>query len=446
MTDGVTAVRDRYDVIVAGGGPAGATAALLLARQGLDVLVAERARFPRFHVGESLLPRNMPLFRELGLVEPLRTIPRQRKLGAEFAFGNADESIRFRFADGLLDPEGETFNVERAPFDALLLAAARRAGATVVEGTGVRDVLRLAEGDVAVRLEGGTEVAGRVLLDASGQSTLVGKHLGIRQVVPGHRKVAYFGHFRGVERLPGEESGHPCIVMMADGWFWLIGIDDERTSIGLVMDADHARRVGRELGVAPPAMLSWGISRCPFVARRTAGAKFPAENRVGADFSYRCRPYAGPGYFLLGDAASFLDPIFSSGICLAMVGAGEAAAGVRALFAGARPSRVQARYRRLVERTTRIFFRLVHQYYQPAFRELMMEGQGPFQVHRALFTILGGYVYPAPSWSLRWRLRAMEMFTLVQRLYGIVPHRPAGHLYPAEAPDATGTAAAEAAG
>ncbi|HEX6203859.1 MAG TPA: tryptophan 7-halogenase [Thermoanaerobaculia bacterium] len=436
----------RCDVLVAGGGPAGATAAIALARAGVDVVVVERARFPRFHVGESLLPRQLRTIEELGLAERLGAVTRQRKVGAEFAFGHEPDSLRFRFTEGLVAAESETFNVERAAFDDFLLAEARRAGAVVVEEAAVREILRLAEDDVAVRVESGgagggetAEVAARVLVDASGQSTLVGKHLGTRQPYPGHRKVAFFGHFRGVERLPGDEAGHPSIVMMADGWFWMIAIDPERTSVGLVMDADDARRVGRELGVPPSGMLAWAIPRCPFVARRTAGATFPDESHVGADFSYRCRPYAGPGWFLVGDAATFLDPIFSTGICLAMVGATEAAGAIRTILDGGDAERARRRYAAMVETVTGTFFRLVHRFYQPAFRDLMMEGEGPLAVHRALYSILAGHVFPRPAFRLRWRLALMEALTELQTRFALVPRRPRVYLYrPAEAAAAAG--------
>jgi flavin-dependent dehydrogenase len=443
-----SALPRRCDVLIAGGGPAGATAAIALARAGVEVVVAERARFPRFHVGESLLPRQLRTIEELGLAARLEGVTRQRKVGAEFAFGHETESLRFRFTEGLVGGESETFNVERAVFDAFLLAEARRAGAIVVEEAAVRDVVRLADDDVAVRVApaggpavgggagggGAVEIRARQLVDASGQATLVGRHLGTRQPYPGHRKVAYFGHFRGVERLPGVEAGHPCIVMMADGWFWIIAIDPERTSVGLVMDADDARRVGRDFAVPPSRMLAWAIPRCPFVAHRTAGAEGPAENHVGADFSYRCRPYAGSGYLLVGDAATFLDPIFSTGICLAMVGAAEAAAAVRRLLDGGDAGRLRADYAALVERSTAVFFRLVRRFYQPAFRDLMMEGEGPLGVHRALYSILAGHVFPRPPLALRWRLALVEALTDLQARFGFVARRPRVYLHrPAEA-------------
>ena len=377
----------RHDALVVGGGPTGATAALLLARAGLDVALVERARFPRFHVGESLLPRNMPLLRELGLDAGLHEVPQIVKRGVEIAWGHEEEGRHFSFADGLLDAEATTINVERAPFDAHLLAAARAAGARVSEGAAARRILRLDDDGVemAVADDAGRAertVRARILLDASGQTTFVGKHLASRRVLPDLRKVAYFGHFRNVDRLPPGRDGDPTLVMMREGWFWSIPLDAERTSIGLVLDQEAARLAG----VAPDRMLAWGIARCPFLRRRTAAAVFPATNGVAADFSYRCDPYAGPGYFLVGDAATFVDPIFSTGICLGMMGAVEAVAGVLAIRAGVDPRRVRRRYVRFVEDASRPFFRLVRQYYDPAFRDLLMEGQGPLAVHRAILT------------------------------------------------------------
>ena len=382
----------------------------------------ERDRFPRFRIGESLLPETLNLMRELqvdGLLERIAHVP---KFGGVFGMGGGDEVTEFIFG---VDPQGrpsETFNVERAVFDEALLAEAQAAGATVRFDAQVRSIDQLEAGGVSLTTSVGP-VRGRVVLDASGGACVVGRHLGIMRHTTDARlkKVAYFEHYRGVDRPTGPHAGSPMVVMCDEGWFWLIPLNDEMTSVGLVLDADAARRIDVPAG----DMLAWGIERCPLVRHRMRRATGPATNRVAADFTYSCSPAAGPGYFLLGDAAHFLDPVFSTGVHLGMLSGRHAGELVVSMQQGAiTPVDAHRQYMRRLRQESRAFFQIIDMFYDPAFRDLFLHGRGPFGMHKALVRILAGHASGAMPWSTRWRYELFRNCVKLHRAWPLVVRRP----------------------
>jgi flavin-dependent dehydrogenase len=261
-----------------------------------------------------------------------------------------------------------------------------------------------------------------MLLDCSGHSTIIGRHLKTRRSLdPQLHRVAYFEHFDNVERLPGTAAGHPGIIMTKEGWFWIIALDETKTSVGFVTRPELIKQIN----VAPNRMLAWAAARCPVVRQRMRNARGAAENRVLSDFSYTCAPYAGPGYFMVGDAGCFLDPIFSTGVTLAMMAATDAAKQVLAILQhNASPARARKKYCDFVTGSTSILWRLIKSYYNHSFRELFLNGTGPLRVHNAVIATLAGQVFPRPIFALRWRVGFFHLCVQLQKYFPLVPRRP----------------------
>jgi flavin-dependent dehydrogenase len=393
---------------------------MVLARAGFRVALFEKEKHPRFHIGESILPRTAALLKELQIDEAVAKLPQVPKYGAEFCLGDGSPSLMFSFTNGLV-PGAPIFNIERSVLDKCLIEEARLAGVEVFEETNVRSIDRLEQDNVELTTSAG-KVSGRILMDCSGHGTIVARHLGTRRTFsePELQKVAYFNHFDNVRRPDGIATGHPCIVMCEEGWFWLIGLNEKVTSVGFVTRPSFVKT----LNLPPDKLLQWAIARCPAVRERMKNASGPNTNRVLSDFSYKCSPLAGPGYFLVGDAGSFLDPIFSTGVTLALVGGNEAGKhAIRVLRGEESPAAAQQEYSNFVEGSTGVLWRLIRGYYRHSFRELFMNGQGPLSVHRAVISVLAGQVFPRPVWALRWRLRFFALCVKVQEWVPLCPRR-----------------------
>ena len=402
--------RQSCDVLVIGGGPAGTTIAPLLAEQGYRVVLLEKAQHPRFHIGESLLPANMPLFERLGVAEQVKAIGVE-KWGAEFVSPHHEMSQSFVFADAWDKSIPHAYQVKRAEFDEILIRNAEKKGVEVLECCKAKGIEFLPDNAGAVvRAEHddgrATEFQARFVVDASGRDTFLANRFQIKHRNPKHNSSAIYGHFSGAKRHEGQAEGNITIFWFEHGWFWFIPMQGDVTSIGMVTWPYYMKTRGSR---SIEQFLMDGIAMCPALTERLKMAKLVNEVEATGNFSYVSERNHGENYLLLGDAYAFIDPVFSSGVLLAMNSGVIGAEAIDTCLR--RPAEAPAalkRFDQLMKHGPKEFSWFIYRVTNPIMRDFFMHPKNIFRVKEALLSVLAGDIFgKTPIWRSIWMFKVL---------------------------------------
>lgn len=380
------------DVVVIGGGPGGSTIATLLAKKGWHVEVIEKARHPRFHIGESLLPMNLPMFETLGVKAEIDRIG-VPKHGAEFNPPGPMPPKTYYFKNALDRSQPMAYQVQRAEFDHILLKNCAATGATVHQDTRVTEVSFMPAGAQVTASRGDGPVLQwqtRYVIDASGRDTFLASRLQLKERNRKHASAAIFAHFTGAKRLSGVDEGNISVYWFDHGWFWMIPLPNDTMSVGAVCTPAYLNSRQSD----PASFFLETIRLSPGVGARLEGATLSSAVTATGNYSYQAKHMAGQGYLMVGDAFAFVDPIFSSGVLLAMNSAFMAAEVVDAQLNHRRDAAaLLRRYQRAVRYGVKTFSWFIYRVRSPAFRHMLLNPQNRFRVEEAMVSLLAGDIF-----------------------------------------------------
>jgi flavin-dependent dehydrogenase len=413
---------ERYDVAIIGGGPGGSVAAALLARAGRRVIVLERDKFPRFHIGESLLPFSMQVFTRLGLHEKFARTGFMEKFGGEMYGACGDDGVKFYFEDGFRSQTDRSYQVTRSDFDKVLLDHAAESGAEVREETNV-DMVDFSDDGASLVISPKTngvteEICARYVMDASGRNSILSAKFKLKKNYEHLQKISVFAHYDGMIRAEGRDGTLTRMVRALDRWFWVIPLSATRTSVGVVLDG----AVFKKSGLSAEDFLQQSIEEQPLLMRQMREAERVTPVRTAADFSYRSTRLTGDRWMLAGDAAGFIDPVFSSGVFLAVLGAEQAADALHiVLDHPAKRRKLFARYERNINKAMDVYLRFVDAWYSKEFIEVFLHPQDLFQIPPAVNAVLGGNI--GDSFAIKWRMWIFYTLVRLQKYIPLCPRR-----------------------
>lgn len=389
---------NKCDVLVLGGGPAGSTCATLLAEKGFQVILVEKEQHPRFHIGESLLPANMPLLKRLGVAEEVKKIG-LLKLGIEFNSPEHEYVSLIEFADSWNKDFSWAYQVRRSEFDEILFRNAARAGVHTIENCRVRDVQFDDTGaaPVCIRAETGNGqiqlFEAKFLVDASGRDTFLANKYKTKQKNKKHGSSAIFGHFHNATRLQGEKEGYISIFWFEHGWFWFIPLADGTTSVGAVCWPYylHSRKKNLEEFLWDTIKLS------PQLVERMKNAKLVSEAHATGNYSYTSTMSYGKQFILIGDAFAFVDPVFSSGVMLAMNSAFKGADVVEAVLRQSQMASARLKaFNQVLQHGPKEFSWFIHRVTNPFIRDMFMQPKNVLRTKEGVLSVLAGDIFDNP--------------------------------------------------